>query len=167
MLIGRTQNQAGSTVARGPAANDPSESVQNPPPVPAVRSIGLQFLCFAMLGGFAAAVNFGSRILFSLAMPFEAAVICAYLVAAATGFILFRLFVFPRSSRPLSQQSVSFLIVSAGGMALTWVVSVTLLRFVFPAIGFGGPREAVAHVIGLLVPIISSYFGHRRFTFGR
>jgi putative flippase GtrA len=99
-------------------------------------------------------------------MPFEAAVICAYVVAAATGFILFSLFVFPGSSRPLSQQTVTFLAVSAGGMALTWVVSVTLLRFVFPAIAFNGPREAVAHALGLAVPIVTSYFGHRRFTFG-
>jgi putative flippase GtrA len=126
----------------------------------------LRFVRFVLLGGLAAVVNFGSRFVFSLAMPFEAAVICAYLLAAATGFILFRLFVFPGRARPLSQQSIVFLVVSAGGMALTWVVSVTLLRFVFPAIGFGGPREAIAHAIGLIVPIISSYFGHRRFTFG-
>ena len=126
----------------------------------------VQFTRFVVLGGLAALVNFGSRFLFSLAMPFEAAVVCAYALAAATGFILFRLFVFPGSGRPLSQQSIAFLIVSAAGMALTWIVSVGLLRFVFPAIGFSGPREAVAHAVGLSVPIITSYFGHRRFTFG-
>jgi putative flippase GtrA len=147
-------------------AKDKFDSVQGEQSRTSVRSAFARFIRFVTLGGLAAVVNFGSRFVFSLAMPFEAAVICAYVVAAATGFILFSLFVFPGSPRPLSQQTIAFLIVSGTGMALTWVISVTLLRVVFPAIAFNGPREAVAHALGLAVPIVTSYFGHRRFTFG-
>lgn len=147
-------------------ANDELKAVQGQPSLSSPRLAVGRFVRFVTLGGLAAAVNFGSRFVFSLAMPFEAAVICAYVVAAATGFILFSLFVFPGSPRPLSQQTAAFLIVSAAGMALTWIVSVGLLRFVFPAIAFNGPREAVAHALGLAVPIVTSYYGHRRFTFG-
>ena len=146
--------------------NDDLRLLQGQPGLTAVRQAIARFIRFVLLGGLAAVVNFGSRFVFSLAMPFEAAVICAYVVAAATGFILFSLFVFPGSPRPKSQQTFAFLAVSAAGMALTWIVSVTLLRFIFPAIAFSGPREAVAHALGLAVPIVTSYYGHKRFTFG-
>jgi putative flippase GtrA len=129
------------------------------------RSAAIQFLRFIALGAVAAAVNFGSRFLFSMVVPFELAVLCAYVAAAATGFTLFRLFVFPASSKSISEQSIAFLIVSIAGTVQTWVVSVLFLRLIFPAIHFSGPREACAHAIAICVPIVTSYFGHKRLTF--
>ena len=88
----------------GPSPALPTDSTSN------LARAAKQFARFVVLGGIAAVVNFGSRFLFSWLMPFEIAVICAYCVAAATGFLLFRLFVFPRSSRPIAEQSVAFFI---------------------------------------------------------
>lgn len=143
----------------GPSPALPTDSTSN------LARAAKQFARFVVLGGIAAVVNFGSRFLFSWLMPFEIAVICAYCVAAATGFLLFRLFVFPRSSRPIAEQSVAFFIVSFAGMIQTWIVSILLLRFVFPAIHYVGPWEASAHGVAIGVPIITSYFGHKRLTF--
>lgn len=124
-----------------------------------------QFARFVALGGVAAAVNFGSRFLYSIAVPFEYAVVGAYLTAMIVGFLLFRRFVFPGSSRPIREQSLAFLVVSLGGMVQTWAVSVLFVRIVWPAIDFSGPREATAHLIGICVPIITSFFGHKHLTF--
>ncbi len=145
---------------------EPSAS-KDAPAQQSLRTTAFQFARFVLLGGVAAAVNFGSRFLFSMAMPFEIAVICAYFVAAATGFSLFSLFVFPSSSRPFSEQAFAFFLVSAAGMVQTWVVSVAMLRWILPAIHFSGPREAVAHAIAICVPIVTSYFGHKWLTFRR
>jgi putative flippase GtrA len=124
-------------------------------------------LRFVALGGVAAAVNFGSRFFYSAAVPFEIAIIAAYVTAATVGFILFRTFVFPGSLRPLREQTISFLIVSLAGMAQTWVISVLIAHVVWPAIGLAGPREAIAHLAGICVPMVTSYFGHKRLTFAR
>ena len=50
-------------------------------------------------------------------------------------------------------------------VAQVWIVSVGLARFVFPAIGFTWHDETVAHVIGVLVPVVTSYLGHKHFSF--
>jgi len=125
----------------------------------------LQFVRFVALGGVAAAVNFGSRFLYSTVVPFEVAVVGAYLTAATVGFLLFRMFVFPGYTRPIREQTLAFLLVSLAGMAQTWGISVLLVRLIWPAIDFPGPREATAHVIGICVPIVTSYLGHKRLTF--
>jgi putative flippase GtrA len=40
-----------------------------------------------------------------------------------------------------------------------------LLHIVFPAIGFFWHAEDIAHFIGLSVPAVTSYFGHKHYTF--
>ena len=126
-----------------------------------------QFLRFVARGGVAAAVNFGSRFLYSTVMPFEIAIIAAYFTAATIGFLSFRKFVFPGSLRPIREQTIAFLIVSLAGMAQTWGISVLIARIIWPVIGLPGPREAIAHLAGICVPMVTSYFGHKRLTFAR
>ena len=59
-------------------------------------------------GGIAAAANYGSRFVFSLWLPFEAAVVAAYLVGMVTAFLLMRRFAFTDSQK------------TVGRMGLTW-----------------------------------------------
>jgi putative flippase GtrA len=42
---------------------------------------------------------------------------------------------------------------------------VLLADAIFPAIDFSWHPQDVAHVIGTCVPALSSYFGHRMYTF--
>jgi putative flippase GtrA len=46
-----------------------------------------------------------------------------------------------------------------------WVVSVGLARLVFPAVGFTWHADDIAHLIGVTIPAVTSYFGHRHFSF--
>ena len=127
--------------------------------------VSSQFLRFLLTGGFAAAVNIGSRYLFNFVMPFEYAVLVAYLCGMATAFVLARLFVFEASGRSLGSDFYRFAIVNVFALALTWLISVGLVRYVFPAIGFTWYANDVAHIIGVLAPAVTSFVGHRFYTF--
>lgn len=127
----------------------------------------LKFGRFLGVGGLAAATNFGSRFAWSLILPFEAAVICAYATGMVLAFILFRLFVFPGSPLPLAVQARNFLVVNVIGASLTFATAFVLVRGLFPLIGFAWHAEAIGHGMAIVVPVATSWIGHRRFTFAR
>lgn len=124
-----------------------------------------RFVAFLLTGGLAAGVNVGSRMGFGLVAPYEAAVALAYLVGMTTAFTLARLFVFAGSGRRLHVEYGRFALVNVAALVQVVVVSVGLARVVFPAIGLTWNAELVAHVIGVLSPVLASYQGHKRFSF--
>lgn len=124
-----------------------------------------EFGRFLVTGGVAAGVNVVSRWLFDLVMPFEVAVVVAYLAGMITAYTLSKLFVFSRSGRSVSDEFLRFAIVNVVALAQVWVVSVGLARYVFPAIDFTWHADDVAHVIGVVIPAATSYLGHRHFSF--
>jgi putative flippase GtrA len=125
-----------------------------------------RFLRFVAAGGTAAGVNIVSRIIFSTAMPFEAAVLLAYGLGMIVAFTLNRSLVFEPSGRSVRDESTRFILVNAIAAAQVWVVSVALARLVFPAIGFIWNAETIAHVVGVLSPVFTSYLGHKHISFG-
>ena len=116
-------------------------------------------------GGIAAAANYGSRFVFSLWLPFEAAVVAAYLVGMVTAFLLMRRFAFTDSQTSTRQQVLGFCIVNGAAVLQTVLVSSLLARVVLPALGAPGNYEAISHAVGVAVPVITSDFGHRYLTF--
>jgi putative flippase GtrA len=124
-----------------------------------------QFLVFLLTGGFAAAVNFGSRILYNRAMPFSSAVICAYITGMITAFVLAKLFVFKESRQATHRAAGWFILVNVVAVAQTWAISMLLLTWVLPAMGITAFAREIAHGIGVVVPVFSSYIGHKRFSF--
>ena len=124
-----------------------------------------RFIAFLLTGGLAAAVNVASRLVFDRVMPFEAAVTLAYIVGMTTAFFLARLFVFEASGRSLHVDYGRFALVNMAALLQVLVVSVGLAKLVFPAVGFDWNAELVAHVIGVLSPVLVSYQGHKRFSF--
>lgn len=102
-----------------------------------------------------------------LFMRYELAVAVAYLVGMATAFVLARLFVFERSGGTVGGEFTRFAMVNAVAFAQVWVVSVGLDRIVFPSIGFAWHPETIAHVVGVLSPVATSYVLHKRFSFRR
>ena len=127
----------------------------------------LRFARFLGVGGLAAGTNFASRFAWSLVLPFEAAVICAYATGMALAFVLFRILVFPGSPLPIGVQARNFAIVNAIGATLTFLTATLLVRGVFPAIGFTWHAETIGHALAIVVPVATSWIGHRRFTFAR
>ena len=124
-----------------------------------------QFVLFTMVGGIAALVNILARIGFNLVIPFEVAVILAFPVALTVAFVLNRHFVFKARAGDLHSQYVRFLVVNLIALAQVFFVSVLLARVVFPWAAFTWNAETIAHVIGVLSPIVTSYVFHKSYTF--
>ncbi|NQW12180.1 MAG: GtrA family protein [Alphaproteobacteria bacterium] len=128
------------------------------------RQMG-EFGRFLVTGGVAAGVNVLSRWVLSHGMVYELAVVIAYLIGMTTAYVLARVFVFARSGRTMRDEAARFALVNVAALAQVWIVSVGLARLVFPWLGFGWHAEDIAHLIGVAVPAVTSYFGHRHFSF--
>jgi putative flippase GtrA len=124
-----------------------------------------QFFLFLLSGGAAALLNWASRFLFSMWMPFPWAVTAAFLVGLVSGFLLMRIFVFDGRSSPLGHQAAKYLFVNLLALAQTLAVSVVVAKWLLPSIGMSDSAEAIGHLAGVLVPVVTSYFGHRLLTF--
>ncbi|MGC1301850.1 MAG: UbiA family prenyltransferase [Caulobacteraceae bacterium] len=125
------------------------------------------FAKFLLVGGFAAAVNWGSRFGFSLVLGLSWSIAAAYLLGMITAYGLSRALVFEKSGRSMGEEFLRFALVNVVALAIVEGVTVGLVHWVFPAIGFNWHPEAVAHAIGVASPTVTSYLGHRHFTFGK
>ena len=124
-----------------------------------------EFFQFLLVGGLAAGVNFVSRIGFSELVSYRFAIILAYLIGMLTAFILSKRYVFEQSGRPLKDELRDFTIVNIFAVIQVWLISVGLAEYFFPFISFTFYPEEVAHLIGLGIPAITSYLGHKHFSF--
>ncbi|MCC4599003.1 GtrA family protein [Xanthomonas melonis] len=127
--------------------------------------ISRQFLLFLIAGSIAAAVNFGSRLVFSGWMRYVPAIILAYCLGMITAFILNKVLVFQKAQNDLSHQMTWFLIVNLAAVLQTIMISLALSRWLLPALQINFYNETVAHAFGVAVPVITSYFGHKYFSF--
>ncbi|PCH81218.1 MAG: hypothetical protein COB90_05420 [Hyphomicrobiales bacterium] len=130
-----------------------------------IGSIAVEFFRFLLTGSVAAIVNLGSRWIFSFLMPFEAAVILAYLVGMVAAFLLFQKIIFKAGSGDVKKQIRRFLLVHVVGITQVYFISWGLADFGFPAIGWTWHAEDLAHFIGVATPAFSSYIGHKYYTF--
>lgn len=127
-----------------------------------------QFWAFVLVGGLAAAVNWFSRITLSgQGISFEVAVVVAYFFGMATAYLLSRMFVFEKTGSSLAAEITRFALVNLVALVVVFVVSVTLERWALPAVGWTWRTAEVAHGIGVLSPVVTSYLGHKYFTFGQ
>lgn len=124
-----------------------------------------QFLTFLITGGTAAAVNFGSRILYSQWLSFSTAVILAYITGMITAFVLARLLVFKDTDQPLHRSAMFFVLVNIVAALQTWGISVGLAYYVLPKMGIDRFADEIAHAVGVAVPVFTSYWGHKRWSF--
>lgn len=124
-----------------------------------------QFRVFLLTGGTAAAVNIGSRILYSHWCSLSVAVTLAYLSGMVTAFVLARLFVFKQSTQSMGRSIVMFSLVNGVAYLQTLGLTVLFAEYLFPAWHFVWRAEFVAHTIGVVAPVFTSYIGHKRFSF--
>jgi len=124
-----------------------------------------QFLAFLVTGGFAAAVNMGSRIVYDRWLGFSAAVVLAYLTGMVTAFLLAKRFVFKNSSQALHRSAAMFVLVNLVAIAQTWGISMLFAYHVLPWMGVRHFVPEIAHAIGVVVPVFTSYLGHKHFSF--
>jgi len=124
-----------------------------------------EFTLFLLTGGVAALVNVVSRIGFSTLMRFEQAVLLAYAIGMLTAFVLARRFVFVASRGSVRRSFAAFALVNLFAVLQTWLVSVGLRNWLLPLFGVVLFRDLIAHSIGVAVPVLSSYFGHKHISF--
>ena len=124
-----------------------------------------QFVRFLAAGGLAAAANILARMGLSVWIDLPTAVVLAYLVGMAVAFILMREYVFPPGSANLHRQIATFALVNLAAVIQTLVVTLLLADVVLPWAGVQSHVDLIAHVVGVGVPIATSFIGHRRWSF--
>ncbi|HSB96319.1 MAG TPA: GtrA family protein [Spongiibacteraceae bacterium] len=129
--------------------------------------VSRQFGVFLLTGGFAAIVNFGSRILYSHWLSFSAAIIAAYVSGMLVAFILARIFVFGSTRHSTLKSAFFFTLINFFGALQTWVVSIGLADYLLPRLGLQQNVHEWAHLVGIAVPVFTSYLGHKYWSFGQ
>ena len=126
-----------------------------------------EFAGFVLAGGLAALANLGARWVFSHGLSYPVAIVAAYIVGMVTAFTLMRYQVFGAGGGGVAREAGAFAVVNLLAVVQTLLVSLGLAHYLLPWIGWNWQRETVAHAVGVAVPIVSSYYGHKRWTFGR
>lgn len=124
-----------------------------------------RFAAFVATGSVAAITNLVARYFLDFVMPFELAVVLAYLAGMAVAFVLFQRVIFGNPDTPLKRRVIRFVQVNLVGMALAWAVSTLMARVILPVANWTFHPFEVAHLIGVAAPTFSSYFLHRAYTF--
>lgn len=124
-----------------------------------------QFVAFLITGGVAATANFGSRIVYNVWVGFSTAIILAYITGMITAFVLARIFVFRDSGRTLHASAFYFVLVNIFAAAQTWVISIVLALYVLPSMGVENFVREIAHAVGVIVPVFTSFVGHKYLSF--
>jgi putative flippase GtrA len=129
------------------------------------RMIRSRFMRFLLVGGFAAALNFLSRIVLSQWLSYPLAIVGAFLVGISTAFVLSRSFVFERGAAPIRVQALWFTVVNLAALVQTLAVSLLLAHYLLPMLGITRGAETIAHAVGVAIPVLTSYIGHKRLSF--
>lgn len=127
--------------------------------------VARQFVLFLIAGGLAAGVNIGSRLLLGHWLAYIPSILVAYCLGMATAFVLGKQFVFEKAQNPLHQQALWFMAVNAAAVVQTLLISVSLSHWLLPAMGMHFHNDTMAHVVGVLAPVVTSYFGHKHLSF--
>ncbi len=130
-----------------------------------VSRVKAEVLRFLIAGGIAAALNWSARFVCSFFMPFELAVVAAFTVGLVSGFTLMRYWVFGAEADPVGRQFVTYVAVNLFALVQTVVVSSVLARWLLPWAGVERHAHGIAHAAGIVVPAITSFFGHKKATF--
>jgi putative flippase GtrA len=125
------------------------------------------FIRFLFVGGFAALINFLSRIVLNYFINYTFSIIIAYIIGMTIAFLLSKLLVFNSSNNSIRKQVLYFFLVNLIAVAQTLGISILLVDVVFPAIKFNFFNKEIAHLIGISFPIFSSYLGHKYFSFAK
>lgn len=124
-----------------------------------------QIALFLLVGGIAAAVNFSARIVLSLWLPYTAAIVVAYGCGIVVAFLLNRRFVFRQGTESALHQFSWFVAVNLVAMVQTVAISLLMVTYILPALGWHWHAAEVAHAAGIAAPIASSFFGHKHLSF--
>ncbi|SFU17352.1 GtrA-like protein [Pseudomonas marincola] len=76
-----------------------------------------------------------------------------------------RFFVFNGAGKPVGPQLGKYVLVNFIALLQTLAISVLLAQWLLPALGVVEHAEALGHFVGVLMPVVVSYYGHKLLTF--
>ena len=124
-----------------------------------------QFQGFLLVGAVAALLNFLSRIVINIWVNFSTAIIISYILGMITAFYLNRKFVFKSTILDIRKSFSFFLLINILAIIQIWMVSMILAYFIFPYFKIHNHIYEISHLFGIIVPIFTSYIGHKKFSF--
>ena len=127
-------------------------------------NLNKQFILFVVAGGIAALGNFCSRIVINQWLDFNISVVIAYCIGMFIAYTLSRIFVFTERKTSVLSSSVKFVLVNVVAVIQTYFISVYLNMFLQAHIDWSYTEE-IAHAVGIVVPVITSFIGHKYFSF--
>ena len=126
--------------------------------------ISKQFFHFLVAGGIAACINFSVGFVLAGLVPLHGDIVVGYLAGMLTAFFIFEK-VFGEHSESREKSVQIFILVNLLGLVQTWVVYVILKDYLFPGINYHLYAAEMARAIAIIVPLFSSFIGHKFFTF--
>ncbi|MDR3088492.1 MAG: GtrA family protein [Desulfobulbaceae bacterium] len=127
---------------------------------------GKTFVFFLFCGGIAAVVELGGRWLVNFWLPYKAAIIVGRLAGMLVAFLLFKFMVFKTANTGQTQREGAwFILVNLLAILQVLVISVGLADYLFPWLGMDFHPKDIAHIIGVTTTAVSSFIGHKFFTF--
>jgi len=124
-----------------------------------------QFLKFMIAGGVAACVNFSVGWMLFGWLPLYGDIAVGYLAGMLTAFVLFEKKVFGEHIESRKKSIVVFFLVNTLGLLQTWLVFPLLKDYLFPLMDYHFYAPEIARAIAIMVPMLSSFLGHKFFTF--
>jgi energy-coupling factor transport system substrate-specific component len=124
-----------------------------------------QFGRFLLAGGLAAIVNWASRFAFNLVMSYGVAVVAAFAVGMAVGFVLNKYYVFPYSRRPVAAEMSFFVLFNLAAFPVVWAIAYVLGERLLPGLL---PRQlalALGHGCAVAAPALVNFVLHKAITF--
>lgn len=124
-----------------------------------------QFVYFLISGGIAALINFCSRVFYNNWFSFSISIVLAYITGMIAAFILVRSFVFKKTQQKLHKSVGFFIIVNLLAVIQTWLITIFLAYYLLPKLNLNIHVKEIAHAFGVIFPVVTSYIGHKHFTF--
>lgn len=125
-----------------------------------------KFLLFLLCGGIAALANIYSRVIFNKFLSYKVSIVLAFFIGLLVAFLLFKFVVFKKKNlHNLNKEIVKFIIVNALALIQTFVVSLVFADYIFVWCNLSYHRYDIAHIIGVVTPVVTSYIFHSVFTF--
>lgn len=124
-----------------------------------------EFLLFLLAGSVAALANFLSRIYLNKFFSYGTSIFFAYCLGMLIAYFLMKIFVFKSSKNSNFKSSLYFTFINLLAVFQTWAVSLYLANSLLPSINLQQNIKEIAHAVGIIVPLITSYYGHKLLTF--
>lgn len=124
-----------------------------------------KFVVFVFCAGISALGNLSARIYFGLFVSYPMSVFLAYFVGLLISYTLYRTYVFQSKNAIHKKEIAWFITINLLALAITFSVSVILEQHLLRFISNVFLREELAHIVGIICPAFTSYFGHKNFSF--